>query len=83
MASISTENPSGREFTPTAARAWTPFSPNTFFIRSEQPFMTKGCWVKSIVQLTNPVSFTNCVTLFKSPISFFRAANIARPHFCA
>jgi hypothetical protein len=40
MASTSTEAPSGREETPTAALACFPLSPNTLTMISEAPFIT-------------------------------------------
>ena len=56
----------------TAALACEPASSNTLFIRSEAPFMTFGCSVKSSVELTYPVTFKHDLILDKSsPHDFF------------
>ena len=41
--------------------------------------MTLGCWVKSDVAFTIPVTLTIRLTLFRSPSSAFSAANCAMP----
>ena len=46
-ASTSVATPSGRAATPTAERAWRPFSPKTSTIRSEAPLTTFGWSVKA------------------------------------
>jgi hypothetical protein len=70
--SISTGAPAGSELTPTAARACRPASPNTATSRSEAPFTTFGCAVKSSVQLTKPPTRTMRFTFARSPTSAFR-----------
>ena len=53
MPSTSTAASAGREGTPIVLRAWRPASPNTATARSEAPFITCACWVKS-GQATKP-----------------------------
>ena len=52
IASTSTATPNGRLLVLTAALACDPSSSNTLFIRSDAPFITFGCSVKSSVELT-------------------------------
>mgnify|MGYP006952568141 CR=1 FL=1 len=46
IASISTDTPSGKEFTLTAALVCFPWSPNTSLINSEAPLITLGWSIK-------------------------------------
>ena len=59
----------GRETIPTAERECRPLSPKTSTIKSENPFITAGCSLKSFVEFTIPVTLTILFTLFKSPNS--------------
>ena len=43
-----------------------PASPKTETIKSEAPFITLGCSIKSSVELTNPVSFIQDFTFERS-----------------
>src|SRR5205807_74872 len=56
-AATSTVTPRGRPLLPTAARVWRPASPRTSIRRSDAPLITEGWSVKSLVQLTNPVTW--------------------------
>lgn len=83
-ASISTATPSGSDGAPTAKRACFPASPSTATIRSEAPFTTAGCWVKSEVQLTNAPSLTQRTTWLQSPsIAALTCPRILSAQACA
>ena len=51
----------------TAALVCIPASPNIEATKSEAPFITFGCSMKSSVELTNPVNLTHDFILDKSP----------------
>src|SRR6056297_432291 len=65
--SISTATPKGSEGAETAARACLPASPSASPMKSDAPLITAGCWVKSAVELTKPVSFTTRTSRSRSP----------------
>ena len=48
-----------------------PESPNIDAIKSEAPLITFGCSVKSSVEFTKPVNFTQDLTLDKSLLQAF------------
>ena len=57
-----------------------PESPKTKTIKSEAPFITLGCSIKSSVELTNPVSFTQDLTFERSlPQAFLTWDIMFRP----
>ena len=66
MASTSTATPKGKLFVLTAALVCLPISPKIEEIKSEAPFITFGCSIKSFVEFTYPVKFTQDVILDKS-----------------
>ena len=55
----------------TAALVCIPDSPKINDIKSDAPFITLGCSIKSSVELTKPVNFTHDLTLDKSPLHAF------------
>ena len=73
---ISTAILNGSEFVPTADRACTPFAPNTSPRRLEAPLITCGCCMKFPWQLTQPSSFTNRLTLSRSPNCCFNVESM-------
>ena len=61
-----------------------PASPNIDAIKSEAPFITFGCSIKSSVELTKPVSLMHDFILDKSPSQAFLAcATILNAHLFA
>ena len=50
----------------TAALVCMPISPNIEAIKSDAPFITLGCSIKSSVEFTNPVNLIQDLTLDKS-----------------
>ena len=59
--------------------AWLPISrPNTSPNRSEQPFITSACRVKSVVELTTPYNLTTFFTLSRSPRASFKVLIICK-----
>ena len=84
IASTSTATPKGRLLELTAALACEPDSPNTFLIKSDAPFITIGCSVKSSEEFTNPVSFRQDLIFDKSsPHAFFACEIILNAHLLA
>ena len=68
----------------TAALVCIPASPKIEAIKSEAPLITFGCSVKSSVELTNPVSFTQDLTFERSPSqAFLTCDTILNPHLLA
>ena len=68
----------------TAALVCIPASPKMEEIKSEAPFITFGCSIKSSVELTKPVSFTQHLILERSPPqATFACEIILSPHLLA
>ena len=52
-----------------------PASPNTETIKSDAPFITLGCSIKSSVELTKPVNFIQDLIFDKSPPKVINGAS--------
>ena len=84
IASTSTDTPSGKLFVLTAALVCIPESPKTDTIKSDAPFITLGCSMKSSVELTKPVNFMHDLIFDRSPSQAFLTCEIIfNPHLFA
>ena len=73
MSDVVAETPKGKLLTLTAALVCIPASPNIETIKSDAPFITLGCSVKSSVEFTNPVSLIHDFIFDKSSPHAFLA----------